>query len=40
MDQALWFPIHNQVQTVAWRANRTGYRFARAQWMVRFHEVA
>ena len=39
MDQALWFPVHNQVQTVAWRTNRTGYRFARAQWMIRFYEV-
>lgn len=39
MEQALWFPLHNQVQTVAWRANRTGYRFARAQWIMRFYEV-
>jgi peptide/nickel transport system substrate-binding protein len=39
MEQALWLPIHNQVQTVAWRANRTGYRFARAQWIMRFYEV-
>lgn len=39
MEQALWLPLHNQVQTVAWRANRTGYRFARAQWIMRFYEV-
>ena len=39
MEQALWFPLHNQVQTVAWRANRSGYRFARAQWIMRFYEV-
>jgi peptide/nickel transport system substrate-binding protein len=40
MEQALWFPLHNQVQTIAWRANRSGYRFARAQWIMRFYEVA
>lgn len=40
MDEALWLPIHNQVQTIAWRANRTGYRFARAQWIMRFYEVS
>jgi peptide/nickel transport system substrate-binding protein len=39
MEQALWFPLHNQVQTIAWRASRTGYRFARAQWIMRFYEV-
>lgn len=39
MDAAVWFPIHNQVNPIAYRANRTGYRFARAQWNVRFYEV-
>ncbi|MSP89811.1 MAG: ABC transporter substrate-binding protein [Alphaproteobacteria bacterium] len=39
MDAAVWFPIHNQVNPIAYRANRTGYRFARAQWTVRFYEV-
>jgi peptide/nickel transport system substrate-binding protein len=39
MDTALWFPVHNQVQTVAHRANRSGYRFARADWVVLFHDV-
>ncbi|UFN48466.1 ABC transporter substrate-binding protein [Roseomonas sp. OT10] len=39
MDAAIWMPIYNQVQTVAWRSNRTGYRLARAQWMLRFYEV-
>jgi peptide/nickel transport system substrate-binding protein len=39
MEAGLWLPLHNQVQTVAWRANRTFYRFARAQWRMRFHEV-
>jgi len=39
MDHAVYFPIHNQVNPIAYRANRTGYRFARAQWNVRFYEV-
>jgi peptide/nickel transport system substrate-binding protein len=39
MDQAVFFPIHNQVNPIAYRANRTGYRMARAQWNVRFYEV-
>ena len=40
MDSALWFPIHNQVETVAYRAERTGYRFTRAGWVVLFYDVA
>jgi peptide/nickel transport system substrate-binding protein len=40
MDAAIWMPLYNQVQTVAWRANRTGYVLSRAQWMVRFYEVS
>ena len=39
MDQAVFFPIHNQVNPIAYRANRTGYRMAREQWNVRFYEV-
>ena len=39
MDTALWFPVHNQVETVAYRANRTGYRFARADWVVMMYDV-
>jgi peptide/nickel transport system substrate-binding protein len=39
MDAAVYFPIHNQVNPIAFRANKTGYRFARAQWIVRFYEV-
>ncbi len=39
MDTALWFPVHNQVQTVAYRANRTGYHYARADWVVLFYDV-
>jgi peptide/nickel transport system substrate-binding protein len=30
MDSALWFPVHNQVQTIAYRAEKKGYLFARA----------
>ena len=39
MDTALWFPVHNQVETVAYRGNRTGYRFARADWVVMMYDV-
>ncbi len=39
MDTALWFPVHNQVETVAYRANRSGYRFARADWVVLMYDV-
>jgi peptide/nickel transport system substrate-binding protein len=39
MDAAIWFPIHNQVNPIAYRANGAGYRFARAQWIVRLYEV-
>ena len=40
MDTALWFPVHNQVEAVAYRANHTGYRFARADWVVSLYDVA
>ncbi len=39
MDSALWFPVHNQVQTVAYRAEKKGYHFARASWIVLFYDV-
>jgi len=39
MDTALWFPIHNQVETVATRAEHKGYRFARADWVVLMYDV-
>ena len=39
MDNASWFPIHNQVNSIAYRANRSGYRLARAQWNIKFYEV-
>jgi peptide/nickel transport system substrate-binding protein len=39
MDNAVFVPVHDQVNTVAYRANRTGYRWARTQWNVRFYEV-
>jgi peptide/nickel transport system substrate-binding protein len=28
MDSALWFPVHNQVQTIAYRSEKKGYHFA------------
>lgn len=39
MDAAIWFPVHDQVETLAYNAKYTGYRFARTNWMVRFYEV-
>jgi peptide/nickel transport system substrate-binding protein len=39
MDTALWFPVHNQVETIATRAAHTGYRFARADWVVLMYDV-
>ena len=39
MDSALWFPVHNQVETVAYRTARTGYRFARSDWNVLMYGV-
>ena len=39
MDSALWLPIHNQVQTVAYRSAKQGYRYARADWIVLFYDV-
>ena len=39
MDSALWFPVHNQVQTVAYRAEKKGYHFARADWVALFYDV-
>ena len=39
MDSAVFVPVHDQTNTVAYRANRTGYRWARSQWNVRLYEV-
>jgi peptide/nickel transport system substrate-binding protein len=39
MDSALWLPVHNQVQTVAYRAEKKGYHFARASWVALFYDV-
>ncbi len=39
MDTALWFPVHNQVETIAYRTAHTGYRFARAGWIVMMYDV-
>ena len=35
----LWFPVHNQVQTIAYRAGKQGYHFARASWIALFYDV-
>jgi peptide/nickel transport system substrate-binding protein len=39
MDSALWLPIHNQVQTIATRAAKKGYHFARTSWVALFYDV-
>lgn len=39
MESALWLPIHNQVQTIATRAEKKGYHFARTSWVVLFYDV-
>jgi peptide/nickel transport system substrate-binding protein len=39
MDSALWFPVHNQVQTIAYRAEKQGYHFARTSWVALFYDV-
>ncbi|MBV8915589.1 MAG: hypothetical protein JOZ05_21450, partial [Acetobacteraceae bacterium] len=39
MESAVWLPLHDQVQTVAWRAEKSGYRPARTRWMIKFHDV-
>ena len=39
MDSALWFPVHNQVQTIAHRTEKKGYHFARASWVALFYDV-
>ncbi|HEY2132694.1 MAG TPA: ABC transporter substrate-binding protein [Acetobacteraceae bacterium] len=39
MDSAVWFPVHNQVETVAYRASRKGYQFARSDWVVSMYDV-
>ena len=40
MDTALWFPVHNQVQTIAHRTEKKGYHFARTSWVVLFHDIS
>ena len=39
MESALWFPVHNQVQTIAYRSQKKGYHFARASWIALFYDV-
>ena len=39
MDEAIFLPIHNQVQTIAHTSGLTGFRLAAGQWQVRFYEV-
>ena len=40
MDEAIFFPIHNQVQLIAHDAGLDGIRFAAGNWQVRFYDIA
>lgn len=39
MDAAIFFGIHNQVQTLGYDGDLTGFRFAPGNWQVRFYDV-
>jgi len=39
MDEAIFFPIHNQVQLIAYDADLEGLRFAAGNWQVRFYDI-
>jgi len=39
MDAAVWVPVHDQVNSIAYRAEHSGYRFARTRWNVKFYDV-
>jgi peptide/nickel transport system substrate-binding protein len=39
MEAAIFFPLHEQVQTIAYSADLTGFRFAPGNWQVRFYGV-
>jgi peptide/nickel transport system substrate-binding protein len=39
MDAAVWVPVHDQVNAVAYRAEKTGYRWARTRWNMKFYDV-
>ncbi len=39
MDAAIFFPVHDQVQTVVHSSKITGLRYAAGQWQVRLHDV-
>ena len=39
MDAAIFFPVHDQVQTVVHSAKLKGLRYAAGQWQVRLHDV-
>ena len=39
MEAAVFVPVHDQVNTVAYRAEKTGYRWARTQWNMKFYDV-
>jgi peptide/nickel transport system substrate-binding protein len=39
MDRAIYFPIHDQVQTAVRSTRVDGLRFSRGNWQIRFHEA-
>jgi len=39
MDRAIFFPIHDQVQTAVHATRLSGLRFSRGNWQIRFQEA-
>jgi len=39
MDAAVFFPVHDQIQTIAYSSKLTGVNFARGNWQVRLYDV-
>ena len=39
MDSAVFFPVHDQIQTIAYSNKLTGVNFARGNWQVRLYDV-
>lgn len=39
MDEAIFVPVHDQIQTIAYSAKITGVRFSAGQWQVRLYGI-
>jgi peptide/nickel transport system substrate-binding protein len=40
MDEAIFYPLHNQVQMIGYTSDMTGFHFAPGNWQVRFYDVS